>query len=130
MQEIPEVDWKRIYQFVARWRRQHPHAPLVVNWNDLPVWYLGESPRHLYLLRQIQTARHDPLSGAPIINSLADFQNLIRYHPHGLVVIDSWDDRLPVGIRPYCRQHLQHQLEIRQLYPRQPRPWPVNIYSW
>ncbi len=129
MQEIPEVDWQKIYALVKAWRQSHPQAPLVVNWNDLPVWYLGENLSHLYLLRSAP-ASYDPLSGAKILHSTNELKKLIHQYPAGLIVLDSWDDRVPAGVRQYCRQNLHHEAEVRQLFPRQPRPWPVNIYSW
>ncbi len=129
MQEIPEVNWQKIYALVKTWRQNHPQAPLVVNWNDLPIWYLGETPSYLYLLRPVP-ARRDPLSGARILHSVNELKTLVHQHPTGLVVLDSWDDRIPAGVRQYCRQNLHHEVEVRQLFPHQPHPWPVNIYSW
>ncbi len=131
MAEIPEVDWQKIYRFVARWRQKHPGAPLLVNWNDLPVWYLGEGVQPLYLVRQTNSKQTtDPLSGAHLLRSRHDLQTLRQNYRQGLAVFDSWDDRLPAACRHYCQKHCQlvFQQDIRQ--PGQPRPWPVNVYIW
>jgi len=45
MQEIPEVDWKKVYGFVGEKLKENPGAVLIANWNDSPVWYLGASPQ-------------------------------------------------------------------------------------
>lgn len=128
MQEIPEVDWKKIYAFVENKKIGNPHLILVTNWGDLPVWYLGEG-RPDYLVRK-ESRAYDPVSSGKIINSLAGFIDLIKINPRGIVVIDSWDDLVADGMREYCRDNLKKEMEIDRLYPIQPRYWPVTVYSW
>jgi len=131
MQEIPEVDWKRIYGFVGEALKQNPGTVLVTNWNDLPVWYLGEGSLD-YLLRKPwgeMSPSIDSVSGAKIIYSLEDFKKAI-VGKQGLLIIDSWDDYVPSGIREFVRDNLNKEFEIDRLYPIQPRYWPVEVYSW
>ncbi len=127
MQEIPEVDWQKIYKLVSLKLKKNPKAILITNWNDLPIWYLGEG-RLDYLVRT-NNGKSDPVSGAMIIH-YDNFVNLINEKPKGLVVLDSWDDRVPDGVREYCRDNLKKELEVDRLYQKQPRYWPVNVYSW
>jgi hypothetical protein len=131
IQEIPEVDWKEIYGFVGEKLRENPETILVTNWNDLPVWYLGEGKLD-YLLRKPWgevPPSIDSISGAKIIYSLEDFQKVVIGNT-GLLVIDSWDDYVPSGIREYVKSNLKKEFEIDRLYPIQPRYWPVEVYSW
>lgn len=131
MQEIPEVDWKIIYNFVGEKLSQDEDVILVTNWNDLPIWFLGEGELD-YFIRTPGEIRveKDPVSSAILIYSLEEFKDIIKTKKKGILIIDSWDDRVPVGIREYCRETLKKELEIDRLYPTQPRYWPVEIYSW
>lgn len=128
MQEIPEVDWKEIYNFVAQKLKKNPEAILAANWNDLSIWYLGED-RLNYLVRS-ETAEKDSFSGAYVINSLDKFIQLLKTKESGVFVLDSWDNIVPDGIREYCHKNLKREMEVDRLYPIQPRYWTVWIYSW
>lgn len=128
MGEIPEVDWKKLYLFVGEKIKRYPQAVLVANWNDLPVWYLGEGSLD-YLVRT-SLAEKDPLSGAYYLNNEEAFIDMIEKNESGLVIIDSWDSVVPDGVREYCQNNLKKELEIDRLYPVQPRYWLVTVYSW
>jgi len=128
MQEVPEVDWKKIYSFVSQKIKENHGAVLATNWSDLPVWYLGEG-RLDYLVRKEKTGR-DAFSGANIINSLEEFVKLLKTQEKGIFVLDSWDNVVPDGIREFCHDNLKRELEIDRLYPVQPRYWTVWVYSW
>lgn len=128
MQEVPEVDWKKIYGFVGQKLKENPEAVLATNWNDLPVWYLGGDKLN-YLVRK-ENIEKDSLSGAEIINSLDEFINLLKTHKKGFFVLDSWDNFVPDGIREYCHKNLKRELEMDRLYPVQPRYWTLWVYSW
>ena len=132
MQEIPEVDWKKIYHFVNEKLDKNPKAILVVNWNDLPIWYLGENTNNLYLAREKGNRKYnvDPVSGAKMIYSLRELENLIKENPIGIAVFDSWDNYILDGAREYAQKNFKKELEIDRLYPIQPRYWPVSVYSW
>ncbi|MFZ5366157.1 MAG: ArnT family glycosyltransferase [Patescibacteria group bacterium] len=132
MQEIPEVDWKRVYWLVEKRIKESPGAILVTNWNDLPIWYLSEGSLD-FLTRKpvgVENAEKDQFSSAKIIHSLQEFKIIINDNPKGFFVVDSWDDRIPEGIREYARDNLKKELEIDRLYDTQPRLWPVGVYSW
>jgi len=134
MQEIPEVDWKKVYNFVGEKLSQDEDIILVTNWNDLPIWFLGEGKLD-YLVRKHKTyqraeGRKDPVSSANYVFSLEDFKNVVSVQKKGIFVVDSWDDGVPEGIREYCRENLKKEYEIDRLYDIQPRYWPVEVYSW
>jgi hypothetical protein len=103
----------------------------MANRNELPVWYLGEGKLN-YLIRKpgaIKVSK-DPVSGANLIYSKEEFEKIIKEKKTGVLVIDSWDDRIPPGVREYVKDNLKKELEIDRLYPVQPRLWPVEVYSW
>ncbi|GAI84570.1 unnamed protein product [marine sediment metagenome] len=111
---------------------ERPEIKLIsANWNDLPVWYLGEGELD-YLIRKSGKvrAKKDPVSSAILIYSLEEFKNVVETKKKGILVIDSWDDRIPEGLREYCRDDLNKEFEVDRLYPVQPRYWPVEVYSW
>ena len=132
MQEIPEVDWKKIYQFTGEKLAQNPQAILVTNWSDLPVWYLGENLENLYLAREKGqgSLAVDPVSGGKMIYSLEDLEKLVEENPQGIAIFDSWDNLLLQGANEYARENFKKEMEVDRLYPVQPRFWPVNVYSW
>jgi 4-amino-4-deoxy-L-arabinose transferase-like glycosyltransferase len=131
MQEIPEVDWKKIYGFVGEKIKQNPSSVLVTNWSDLPVWYLGEGKLD-YLLRKLGQTKieKDPVSSAFMLYSVEELKKIIEENKKGILIIDSWDDRVPDGVREFSRDNLKKELEIDRLYPVQPRLWPMEVYSW
>jgi len=136
MQEIPEVDWKKIYNFVGEKLNNNHDSILIANWNDLPIWYLGEGSLD-YLLREENPFTkntfigiQDTLSESKLIFNLTEMKRIITKEKRGLVVIDSWDDRIPDGVREYIKNNLKKELEIDRLYSIQPRYWPVEVYSW
>ena len=131
MQEIPEVDWKKVYNFVGEKLSQDEDIILVTNWNDLPVWYLGEA-RLDYLLRKPGQMKieKDPVSSASMLYSVEELKKIIEENKKGILIIDSWDDRVPDGVREFSRDNLKKELEIDRLYSVQPRLWPVEVYSW
>lgn len=131
MQELPEVDWKKVYGFIGSKLKENPEAVLVANWNDLAVWFLGEEKLDYFLRRPAEKRpERDPVSSAVLIYSFKEFQNVIKNNQKGILVIDSWDDMVPEGIREYSRDNLKKEIEVDRLYPVQPRYWPVEVYSW
>lgn len=129
MQEIPEVDWKKLYGFVSQRIADNPDVVLITNWNDLPIWHLGEDSLD-YWIRRGEKFSKDPLSGAEVIPTLEGFAYVVKENEKGLIVLDSWDDFVPEGIREYAQNNLQKELEVDRLYPIQLRYWPVAVYSW
>jgi hypothetical protein len=131
MQEIPEVDWKKTYQFIEKKMVQDKETVLVTTWNDHAVWYLGEGHPD-YLLRSPTGYQDevDALSGAPYLRNLDSFLKVYGGHEAGLILIDSWDDRIPEEVRRFIGANLKKELEVDRIYPVQPRYWPVEIYSW
>jgi hypothetical protein len=129
IQEIPEVDWKRLYGFVEQKIIENPGTILMANWNDLPIWYLGEGKLD-YLVRTIKQTDTDPLSNAVIISHLDDLKKIERENKSGLLVLDSWDNAIPKGVLEFSQKNLKKEFEIDRLYPVQPRYWTVWVYSW
>lgn len=133
MQEVPEVDWKRTYGYVEENFKKYPDLILVTNWNDFPIWYLGEeaSSRFIIVRKSGQNnSEKDFAFGERMIYSLFDFESLTKTYKKGIAVFDSWDDQIADGVREYCRENLKKEMEVDRLYPVQPRYWPVEVYSW
>ncbi len=130
MQEIPEVNWNKIYGFVGEKLAQDKTIILVANWNDLPVWYLGEGKLEVLIRKpQIDLPPKDPLSGAKIIRSVGELKEITGIGK-GIFVLDSWDDKVPEGVREYAQSHLKKEFSLDRLYSIQPRYWPVEVYTW
>ena len=129
MQEIPEIDWKKVYGFVGEKLKQNPGSVLVTNWSDLPVWYLGEGKPD-FLVRKNVGVEKDIFSKAMILSDLNNFHELVKNKKKGLIIIDSWDNAIPEGVTEYCHNNLKREFELDRLYPVQPRYWTVWVYSW
>ena len=129
MQEIPEIDWKKVYWFVGEKLKQNPGSVLVTNWSDLPVWYLGEGKPD-FLVRKNVGVEKDIFSKAMILSDLNNFHELVKNKKKGLIIIDSWDNAIPEGVTEYCHNNLKREFELDRLYPVQPRYWTVWVYSW
>jgi len=132
MQEIPEVDWKKIYGFIGKELEMDKKIVLVTNWNDLPIWYFGEDFNNRFVM--IRKGNYNPnidfAYGEKVIYSLDQLKSLMKENKKGLIVLDSWDDQVADGVREYAQNNLKKEFEIDRLYPVQPRYWPVNVYSW
>ena len=130
MQEVPEVDYKKIYAFVGEKIKENPEIVYVANWNDHPIWYLGEGSLDYLLRTTSHSVEVDPFSGAQYLKTLDDFEKVVLSNAKGLVLLESWETELPIGVREYVKDNLKKEFEVDRLYPQQLRLWPIEIYSW
>jgi len=130
MQEIPEVDYQKIYAFIKLKLEKNPGTVFISNWIDHPVWYLGEGYPHYLLRVNPEGLAKDKFSGAFYLDSLEKLKEVVKNKSHGLILLESWDDRVPEEIRREIRSKFKKELEVDHLYPVQPRLWPVEVYSW
>ncbi|HUV47109.1 MAG TPA: glycosyltransferase family 39 protein [Candidatus Bathyarchaeia archaeon] len=130
MQEIPEVDWNKVYGYMKEKLSQDESLKLVANWNDLTVWYLGEGKLNYLVRKPSENPQvEDSLSGAKIIYSLTELEETVT-EGKGLLIIDSWDNQVPEGVRGYVQTNLKREIILDRLYPFQPRYWSVEVFSW
>lgn len=130
MQEIPEVDYIKIYQLISNKLEQDNDAVFSSNWNDHAIWFLGEG-RLDYIIRQTtQNTEREPFSGAVYIRNLEKFKEVMEKNNKGIVMLESWDDAVPKEVSVFIKDNLKKELEIDRLYSVQPRYWPVTVYSW
>jgi len=130
MQEVPEVDYKKIYAFVGEKIKENPEIVYVANWNDHPIWYLGEGSLDYLLRTTSYSVEVDLVSGAQYLKTLNDFEKVVLSNPKGLVLLESWETELPIGAREYIKDNLKKEFEVDRLYSQQLRLWPIEIYSW
>jgi len=131
MQEIPEVDYKKIYSFIAKKLNENQDAVFISNWFDHPIWYLGEDKLNYWLrVKDYPDQIKDDFSGAIIIDNIVYLKEIISNEKKGIIILESWETKLPDGTAEYIRSNLKKEFEWDRLYPTQPRYWPVEIYSW
>lgn len=130
MQEIPEVDYQKLYSFISKELLENSEAVFISNWNDHAVWYLGEGKLDYILRTNPNSYTKDPLSDASYIDSVEKLKKIVKDYSQGLVLLESWESELPEGTRGYIRSNLKKEFETDRLYPIQPRFWPVEVYSW
>jgi len=132
MQEIPEVDFKKMYGFIKERTKEADSLVLVSTWTDHATWYMGEGKPE-YWLRNPEVMygeERDILSGAQVIGSVDKLKEVIKSHKEGMIILESWEPFIPDGSEEYIKKNLKKETEIDRLYPVQPRYWPVNVYSW
>jgi len=130
MQEIPEVDYQKIYLNISNKILFYPDTIYISNWNDHAVWYLGEGELDYILRYNKNNLKKEPLSGATYLTSLKDLVGVVQTHPKGIILLESWDNMIPQGVESYVQSNFNEEFKIDRLYPVQPRYWPVTVYSW
>ena len=131
MQEVPEVDYKKIYAFIGEKLEENPEAIFISNWFDHPIWYLGEGRLDYWLrIKDFPDQTKDAFSGAIFVDNLDSLKEIISKEKKGLIILESWESQLPPGTAEYIRSNLKKEFEYDRLYPVQPRYWPVEVYSW
>jgi hypothetical protein len=131
MQEIPEVDYKKIYGFIEKKLNDHPGTVFISNWYDHPIWYLGEGKLDYWLrVKASPSQTKDDFSGALLLDNLDSLKEIILKEKKGLIILESWENHLPQGTAEYIRLNLKKEFELDRLYSVQPRYWPVGVYSW
>jgi 4-amino-4-deoxy-L-arabinose transferase-like glycosyltransferase len=132
MQEIPEVDFKGMYSRILEMTKNRGEWVLVNTWADHATWYLGENRPDYWLRdpRVMYGEDSDLLSGAKLIGSFQELEEIIKTKKKGLIILESWEPFVPEGVREYIKQNLKKEFEVDRIYPLQPRYWPVEVYSW
>lgn len=132
MQEIPEVDFKKMYGFIKERTKGTDNWVLVSTWTDHATWYLGENKPEYWLHSTDKAGggERDILSGALVINNTEELKKVIQNNPTGLIILESWEPFVPDGAEEYIKKNFKKEVEVDRIYPIQPRYWPVNVYSW
>lgn len=131
MQEVPEVDYKKIYAFIEKKLEDNPEAIFISNWFDHPIWYLGEGKLDYWLrIKDFPEQTKDAFSGSILVDNLNFLKEIITKEKKGLIILESWESQLPPGTVEYIRSNLKKEFEYDRLYSIQPRYWPVEVYSW
>lgn len=132
MQEIPEVDFKGMYQKIKEITGQDKQWVLISTWPDHATWYLGEGKPEFFLRdRSVMYGKEeDALSGAAVIGSVAELREVKAKHLRGIIVFESWETFYPEGSKEFIQRNFKKEFEVDRLYPFQLRYWPVEVYSW
>lgn len=133
MKEIPEIDYKGIYQVVKEKTTDINKQDLAVVEidADAPAWYLGEGING-FVPRNDIPGPVDISRGYRQIHSLDEFKKVQREHRYGFVNLIEHNFRFyPEGLVEYVRSNLK--LEKKEQYASfSPdwNHWPVELYSW
>jgi len=134
MREIPEIDYKEIYQLVAERSKDKTtkEVAIIEIDADMPAWYLGEGIINFIPRNDVGEKRVDINTGFVFIKSLDDFKKVYQEHSYGFVSLIEHNYRFyPDGFVDYVRKNLA--LEKREEFaPFSPdwNRWPVELYSW
>ena len=133
MREIPEIDYKGIYQVVKEKTTNINKQDLAIIEidADAPAWYLGEGING-FIPRKDSLSAIDVGRGYNRFVSLDEFKKIQKEHRYGFVNLIEHNFRFyPEGLVEYVRSNLK--LEKKQQYaPFSPdwNYWPVELYSW
>jgi 4-amino-4-deoxy-L-arabinose transferase-like glycosyltransferase len=132
MQEVPEVDFKGLYNFVKEKNMDNDDWILINTWPDHATWYLGEGKPNFWLRQKesVKGKNYDVLSGALVISNLEDLKNIIKNNTRGLIILESWETLIPEGTKEFIKENLKKEADFDRIYPIQPRYWLVEVYSW
>lgn len=134
MREIPEVDYKGIYQMIAQKIKEFDRTSVAIVDidEDVPAWYLGEG-RNYFNPRNDMAGEEKSLSvWATYIHSQDEFKKIQSRFKYGFLVLLEHNFRFyPEGLVDYARSNLK--LERKEEYPwfsPDWNRWPVEVYSW
>jgi len=134
MREIPEIDYKGIYQLIKeKSAHEIDSIALVDISHDIPAWYLGEN-KNLFIPRRdiVLEKRVNINSGAIFIHNLEEFKELLEDYKKGFVVLIEHNFRFyPEGFTDFVRKNLtlEKQEEYAWFSPDWNR-WKIELYSW
>ncbi len=133
MKEIPEIDYKGIYQVVKEKTADINKKDLAIVEidADAPAWYLGEGING-FVPRFDARGSIDISRGYGQIRSLDEFKKVQKEHRFGFINLIEHNFRFyPEGLVDYVRSNLK--LEKKEQYASfSPdwNHWPVELYSW
>ena len=134
MREIPEIDYKGLYQSVAEKSKDKTakEVAIIEIDADIPAWYLGEGNVDFIPRKDVGEKVVNRDMGAVFIKSLDDFKKVYQDYHYGFVSLIEHNYRFyPDGFVDFVRNNLT--LEKREEFaPFSPdwNRWPVELYSW
>lgn len=134
MREIPEIDYKGIYEFIKeKSGNKIEEIALVDISHDIPAWYLGEG-KNIFIPRKniSKDKKINENSGGIFIHDLEEFKDVVNQYPKGFVVLVEHNFRFyPDGMVEYVRKNLnlEKKNEIAW-FSFDWNKWPVEVYSW
>lgn len=134
MKEIPEIDYRGIYQGITLRAES-------VGWDklaivdideDIPAWYLGEGGNYYNPRNDREGEEESNSVGAIYIHSLDEFIGLTDQYRYGFLLLVEHNFRFyPEGLVEYARENLvlEKKEEFAWFSPDWNR-WPIELYSW
>jgi len=134
MREIPEIDYKGVYQLIkGKSGGEIDEVALVDISHDIPAWYLGENKNFFIPRKDVSIEKKVNInSGAIFIHNLEEFKELLADYSKGFVVLVEHNFRFyPKGFVDFVRENLK--IEKKEEYawfsPDWNR-WTIELYSW
>lgn len=134
MKEIPEIDYKKIYNIVREKSSEvgRERVAVIDIDEDIPAWYLGEKGNYFNPRNDVLGETKSLGVGAEYIHSLDDLINVYKKYPYGFVFLIEHNFRFyPEGMVDWARKNLN--LEEKESYAAFAPDWiywPVELYSW
>jgi hypothetical protein len=134
--DIQIADYKTLF---GKMQTRFPHMDSYIIFNDAidsQLWYLpGRPPDATFVkdytagLKYDQSSIH-PITHKPIYTSLKQFQEQVKRHPKGVIIVEDWQSMLPDEIKDYVKKNLKLQIRVDSLPQVQSDSWPLEVYSW
>lgn len=134
MREIPEIDYKKIYEIVReKSAKVDPQKMAVVDIDeDMPAWYLGEKGNYFNPRNDVLGEEKSLGVGAYYIHNLDELKNVYKKFPYGFVFLIEHNFRFyPEGMVDWTRKNLKlEEKESFASFSPDWNYWPVELYSW
>jgi hypothetical protein len=142
MSEIPEPDFKSIYQIIKTKSSDLSKVVIIDNRTDAAQWYLGNGKPDYYLIGPSELEptynlkrgiKNDPVSGAEYLVNLSDLKKVISSHKQGYAVFEVRAIeyvKVDPQVISYVRQNLHLEKDISNIKGNPLSIWPIELYSW
>ncbi|MGB9706936.1 MAG: ArnT family glycosyltransferase [Microgenomates group bacterium] len=134
MREIPEIDYKGIYESIKKIAGEQIDSVAIVDIShDMPAWYLGEGKKLFIPRKDVSSEKRVNInSGAVFIHDLEEFKEVTKIYPQGFVVLIEHNFRFyPDGFVEYVRKNLRfEEKEEAAWFSPDWNKWPAEVYSW
>ncbi|MCL5091046.1 MAG: glycosyltransferase family 39 protein [Patescibacteria group bacterium] len=134
MREIPEINYKGIYEMVAQKAKGKDWSKIAVVDidEDIPSYYLGEGKISFIPRNDMVDLKVSQSTGAVFLHSLVDFEEVYKKYPLGFLILVEHNFRFyQIPTNDFARKNLflEKKEEYASFSPDWNR-WPVEVYSW
>lgn len=134
--DIQIADYKTLYLLLEKRFPQLDNIVVYNNVVDSQIWYLPYKLPDATFMKDYTTGLEyggqstSFVTGKPIFTSLKQFQEQMKLHPKGVVIVEDWESILPEEIKQFAKRNLKLEIRVEGLPQAEGDNWPLEVYSW